>query len=226
MKNIHFPFSLDTDTVHSVVGEMVEQLELAEHEVVFIADFIDYAITRLLPCWKRSCDDQFGVSNLDAEPPVLGNSKNHDCAISHGDGNSSPSLADAEDQNSLASAGLETLTEDASQRSDKTMGCEDSDISDGQYDSSIMETTPVNKFQMNSVSSFDNLYGLSNVRSLTYSYSSLSLADEDRDPELRQELDAIEWQYHLWFRELSRMKIEALEATKKRWMTKKKLADQ
>lgn len=252
VKNIHFPFSLDTDTVHSVVGEMVEQLELAEHEVAFIADFIDYVIMRLLPGWKPPRDDPLGgARSPNAEPPVLGNGNNHDCTISHGDGNSSPNLANAEDQDSLASAGLVTLTVDDSKKNDKTVGFGDYNIggnhkgSNGGHaseqesrdpyhedyklqrnDSSIEEFTPMNKFQKSTVLSFDDLSGLSNVRSLTCSCSSLSLADIDQDPGLKQELDAIDLQYKHWFQELSRMRVEALEATKKRWMTKKKLAVQ
>lgn len=35
---------------------MVEQLELADHDVAFIADFIDYLIMKLLPHWKSSSD--------------------------------------------------------------------------------------------------------------------------------------------------------------------------
>ncbi|KAF3621252.1 putative arginine/serine-rich-splicing factor RSP31-like isoform X1 [Capsicum annuum] len=37
---------------HSV--EMVEHLELADHDVDFIADFIDYRIVKILPSWKPS----------------------------------------------------------------------------------------------------------------------------------------------------------------------------
>lgn len=61
---------------------------------------------------------------------------------------------------------------------------------------------------------------------LPSSCSSLITGDKDLDVELKLELDAIEAQYQNWFQELSRMRDEALEATKKRWMAKKKLADQ
>lgn len=58
---------------------MVEQLDLADHDVAFIAEFIDYLISRILPDWKPSSDysasrDKFGsgltfVSDLwDGEP--------------------------------------------------------------------------------------------------------------------------------------------------------------
>ncbi|XP_024024128.1 probable serine/threonine-protein kinase WNK4 [Morus notabilis] len=108
VRNIHFLFYLNTDTALSVASEMVEQLELADHDVVFIAEFIDYLILRLLPGWKPS--------------------------------------------------------------------------------------------------------------------SSLSLAGKDPDVELKLELASVEAQYQRWFQELSKMKEEALEATRRRWIEKKKLA--
>ncbi|KAL0426152.1 UNVERIFIED_CONTAM: putative serine/threonine-protein kinase WNK4 [Sesamum radiatum] len=44
------------DTALAVAAEMVEQLDLADHDVVFIADFIDSLIMRILPEWKPSSD--------------------------------------------------------------------------------------------------------------------------------------------------------------------------
>ncbi|CAI8598831.1 unnamed protein product [Vicia faba] len=51
-RNIHFIFYLDSDTAISVSKEMVEQLELAEHNVVFIAELIDLLLRTLVPDWK------------------------------------------------------------------------------------------------------------------------------------------------------------------------------
>lgn len=51
-RNIHFIFYLDSDTAMSVSSEMVEQLELAEHNVKFIAELIDLLLTTLIPDWK------------------------------------------------------------------------------------------------------------------------------------------------------------------------------
>lgn len=56
MRNIHFDFYLDSDTAHAVAAEMVEQLDLADHDVAFIADFIDFLIMKILPDWKPSSD--------------------------------------------------------------------------------------------------------------------------------------------------------------------------
>lgn len=77
VRNIHFLFYLDSDTALSVASEMVEQLELADHDVVFIAEFIDYLIMKLLPEWKPSSDgSSSGVISPCAESPVLGNGNN------------------------------------------------------------------------------------------------------------------------------------------------------
>ncbi|TKY73858.1 serine/threonine-protein kinase WNK7 [Spatholobus suberectus] len=51
-RNIHFMFYLDSDTAISVSSEMVEQLELAEQNVKFIAELIDLLLITLVPDWK------------------------------------------------------------------------------------------------------------------------------------------------------------------------------
>ncbi|KAH1126008.1 putative serine/threonine-protein kinase WNK6 [Glycine max] len=51
-RNIHFIFYINSDTAISVSSEMVEQLELAEQNVKFIAELIDLLLTTLLPDWK------------------------------------------------------------------------------------------------------------------------------------------------------------------------------
>ncbi|CAJ1974681.1 unnamed protein product [Sphenostylis stenocarpa] len=51
-RNIHFIFYINSDTAISVSREMVEQLELAEQNVKFIAELIDLLLTTLLPDWK------------------------------------------------------------------------------------------------------------------------------------------------------------------------------
>ena len=63
VRNIHFLFYLDTDTAVSVATEMVEHLELADHDVDFIAELIDYLIMKLLPWWKPS-PDHFSCGEL------------------------------------------------------------------------------------------------------------------------------------------------------------------
>ncbi|CAM8953729.1 hypothetical protein QQ045_016213 [Rhodiola kirilowii] len=52
LRNIHFLFYLDSDTAISVSSEMVEQLELADQRVAFIAELIDLLLVNLIPNWK------------------------------------------------------------------------------------------------------------------------------------------------------------------------------
>ncbi|KAK2656115.1 hypothetical protein Ddye_009167 [Dipteronia dyeriana] len=52
VRNIHFLFYIDSDTAFSVSSEMVEQLELADQNVKFIAELIDLLLLNLIPSWK------------------------------------------------------------------------------------------------------------------------------------------------------------------------------
>ena len=52
VRNIYFLFFLNSDTALSVSSEMVEQLELADQNDVFIAELIDLLLLNLIPSWK------------------------------------------------------------------------------------------------------------------------------------------------------------------------------
>ncbi|KAK9072105.1 hypothetical protein SSX86_008537 [Deinandra increscens subsp. villosa] len=54
MRNIHFPFYLDSDTAHTIAQEMVEQLYLLHEDVAVIAELIDDMILKFVPTWKPS----------------------------------------------------------------------------------------------------------------------------------------------------------------------------
>lgn len=292
VRNIHFLFFLDTDTALAVASEMVEQLELTDHDVAFIAEFIDYLIMKLLPGWKPSSGYSSEVVTPYDISPVAGDSQtlmaypwdsvltsvpaglvveqdvfsalntspeegcvqaeegsicnNPDNAIFHGDYNSSPSLANFEDQHSQASVASDILVEDASTKNDKAAEFVDCNIDgsskglsrsvseielgDTYYDDCRLQRIDsnageciMNEFAKSSEFLLPVPSEMSNVVSLTSSCSSLSLAEKDPDDELKLELEAIDAQYQHWFQELSRMREEALEATKRRWIAKKKL---
>lgn len=53
-KNINFVFYLASDTALAVAAEMVELLDLADHDVAFIADFIGYLIRQTVTNSKSS----------------------------------------------------------------------------------------------------------------------------------------------------------------------------
>eukprot|EP00257_Ricinus_communis_P023426 XP_015583406.1 probable serine/threonine-protein kinase WNK7 isoform X2 [Ricinus communis] len=52
VRNIHFLFYLDGDTALLVSSEMVEQLELEDQNITFIAELIDLLLLKLIPNWK------------------------------------------------------------------------------------------------------------------------------------------------------------------------------
>ncbi|PWA92135.1 protein kinase-like domain-containing protein [Artemisia annua] len=58
VRNIDFMFYLDSDTPLSVTNEMVDQLELAEQDISFIAKFINDSITRIFPAWQPEDGDK------------------------------------------------------------------------------------------------------------------------------------------------------------------------
>lgn len=258
-KNIHFLFYLDSDTALSVASEMAVQLELVHHDVVFIAEFIDFLIMKLLPGWKpsdyisdgsmkpRLGDDKIAIvspsdsmvtsmpaelianevtlESLHVNSPQVGDTI--DCAVYQSECYCSPGPVNMDNRDSQQSTVSEIAIEDPTTKDDKSAEFVDCPMN-GSLDASSGASAragnfiPVNGHLRNVGLSLNDVEG--QIMSLTSSCSSLSLADKDIDTELKIELEAIEAQYQHWFLELSRMREEALEATKRRWMSKKKLA--
>ncbi|XP_042482566.1 serine/threonine-protein kinase WNK1-like isoform X2 [Macadamia integrifolia] len=52
IRNIYFPFDIETDTALSVATEMVAELDITDQDVTKIADMIDGEIASLVPEWK------------------------------------------------------------------------------------------------------------------------------------------------------------------------------
>nr|DAD33673.1 TPA_asm: hypothetical protein HUJ06_012524 [Nelumbo nucifera] len=52
IRNIYFPFHIETDTALSVATEMVAELDITDQDVTKIADMIDGEIASLVPEWK------------------------------------------------------------------------------------------------------------------------------------------------------------------------------
>ncbi|XP_062091351.1 probable serine/threonine-protein kinase WNK4 isoform X2 [Humulus lupulus] len=222
VRNIHFLFYLNTDTAVSVAGEMVEQLELADHNVAFIAELIDDLILKLLPGWKPS--------------------------FNHSSSGPTGSNGTIEDQPSIVLVAPKVMDEDASTCDVKidelvsynNNGCceglswygselehPDSCSADKKLQGDITNAgifIPVNGNTKNLALQLPDWIRRSNFKGSTSSCTSLCLADKDTDVELQLELASIEAQYEQWFQELSKRKEEALEDTRKRWAEKKRLA--
>ncbi|CAN8269879.1 unnamed protein product [Cochlearia groenlandica] len=52
VRNIYFPFDIETDTALSVATEMVAELDMDDHGVTKIANMIDGEISKLVPSWR------------------------------------------------------------------------------------------------------------------------------------------------------------------------------
>ncbi|KDP23631.1 hypothetical protein JCGZ_23464 [Jatropha curcas] len=52
IRNIYFPFDIETDTALSVATEMVAELDITDQDVTKIADMIDGEIASLVPEWR------------------------------------------------------------------------------------------------------------------------------------------------------------------------------
>ncbi|KAF2284374.1 hypothetical protein GH714_021239 [Hevea brasiliensis] len=76
VRNIHFIFYLDGDTAISVSSEMVEQLELEDQNITFIAELIDLLLLKLIPNWKPCVLIEHLVPQNRTENSK-GNQKNH-----------------------------------------------------------------------------------------------------------------------------------------------------
>lgn len=52
IRNIYFPFDIESDTALSVATEMVAELDITDQDVTKIADMIDGEISKLVPDWR------------------------------------------------------------------------------------------------------------------------------------------------------------------------------
>ncbi|XP_042049757.1 serine/threonine-protein kinase WNK8-like isoform X1 [Salvia splendens] len=249
VRNIHFQFYLDADTALAVAAEMVEQLDLADHDVAFIAEFIDYLISRILPDWKPSSDysasrDKFGsgltfVSDLWEGEPISkqGNSSYFQIdrqnffparnlhkqanSVSSNHGGSKLSMGSANSGTIGDYSSLKNQTSKGSFVSASDMEFRDHHSGESRINGMGIGWPSMDRLTEHSDSSYPD-QKVSKTGSFTSCYSTLNLSDRDPDFDLKSELDAIEAQYQHWLQELPRMKQEAIEAAKSRWMVKKK----
>ncbi|KAL1225269.1 putative serine/threonine-protein kinase WNK9 [Cardamine amara subsp. amara] len=64
VRNIYFPFDIETDTAISVAREMVEELEIDDCDVTKIANMIDGEIASLVPSWTIFCSCETNRSSV------------------------------------------------------------------------------------------------------------------------------------------------------------------
>ncbi|KAL2243664.1 UNVERIFIED_CONTAM: putative serine/threonine-protein kinase WNK2 [Sesamum indicum] len=88
IRNIHFPFDIEVDTSTNVASEMVEELDLTDHDVSVIAAMIDSEIRSHIPDWaprehlnnnssgdKAITGDAGSVAQDDTSPGATNSSK-------------------------------------------------------------------------------------------------------------------------------------------------------
>ncbi|CAJ1950462.1 unnamed protein product [Sphenostylis stenocarpa] len=272
VRNIHFLFYLDSDTAVSVATEMVEHLELADHDVPFIAELIDYLIMKLLPWWNPSHDrclcgetnpnidgqsfmgwpwgsvlasipsemviGEDGFSGFDTsskEEFVAAEKtsfiKNDDNATFEGDANSQESGASevVVENASMKDDNCHDSKVDASSKCSSSRSISELELGDAYFeecklqpqDYCAAEEVVINEYPKNPGSVLGTSTNAGSTRS---SCSYVSSTEEEIDLELQFELDVLESHYQHWINELNKMKLDALESTRKRWMARKKLA--
>ncbi|KAL0005660.1 hypothetical protein SO802_013221 [Lithocarpus litseifolius] len=76
IRNIYFPFDVETDTALSVATEMVAELDITDQDVTRIADMIDGEIASLVPEWRPG-------PWLEETPRFANQGLCHNCASNH-----------------------------------------------------------------------------------------------------------------------------------------------
>ncbi|OEL25390.1 putative serine/threonine-protein kinase WNK4, partial [Dichanthelium oligosanthes] len=235
-RNIHFLFYLDSDTAMSVAAEMVEQLELADCDVTFIADFIDLLIANLVPGW-RPVNDAAANSYRQSETETVITSHQDlselvpDYALI--DGMMHPKNGNASSNGYLDSVSSATnlggsqgsegsvisVQLAGSSKSVSDYGAEDYVTMDcGVYKEGISKLEFSHVIGDGSRSIF-HIDQASLCLELASSGSSISTADNE--DVLNGELVLIEAQYKHLVDELTRMREEAMEGARKKWLPDK-----
>ncbi|KAL6633798.1 hypothetical protein ACP70R_026469 [Stipagrostis hirtigluma subsp. patula] len=231
-RNIHFLFYLDSDTAMSVAAEMVEQLELADCDVTFIADFIDLLIVNLVPGWRPVNDaveksyrqSEMGESELviTSHQELVPNYLLADGTMHPKDGNASSN--DYPDSVSSANNLVAQGSEDSvisvqlagSSKSVSDYGIDDYGTMDyGGYKEGTR------KLECNHVSGdgSSSIFHIDQASpGLEFASSGSSIFTTDNQDVLNGELDLIEAQYKHLVDELTRMREEAMEGARKKWL--------
>ncbi|GMP40813.1 hypothetical protein CsSME_00011122 [Camellia sinensis var. sinensis] len=76
IRNIYFPFDIETDTALSVATEMVAELDITDQDVTKIADMIDGEIASLVPEWEPG-------PRIEETPRFANLNFCHNCASNH-----------------------------------------------------------------------------------------------------------------------------------------------
>ncbi|KAK5777778.1 Serine/threonine-protein kinase WNK8 [Gossypium arboreum] len=242
-RNIHFSFYLDSDTAISIAEEMVQQLDLSNEDVTVIAELIDSMIVKLVPCWKPSvgsisclqdclCYPSQATIKTVGEQEVFPRLAVLNCQDTE---ESFGSDISAESNGMVASDGSNNKPMGSSDHSyvecHNGLNAYDFGLDIGAYnhedtsdEKNLAEYIAIKHSAKNSDTSLMDSCSFASQDMSLSSIGSLSLADKDKLEELKSELDAIDSQYQQCFQELLRMREEAMESARKRWISKKKVS--
>ncbi|XWS50144.1 hypothetical protein CRYUN_Cryun12cG0063700 [Craigia yunnanensis] len=244
-RNIHFSFYPDSDTAISIAEEMVDQLDLSNEDVTVISELIDSMIMKLVPYWKPSFGSisclQDGVCSPSRATKTVGEQDVFPelavvkCQDTQEYVNSDIS---AEFDGMVASDGSKYKPMGSSGYSygecHKSSSTYDFGLDIGVYnhlgqketsdEENLGESVLINDSTRNSDTSLMDSCSFASQDMSLSSICSLSLAEKVKFNELKLELDTIDSQYHQCFQELMRLREEAMENAKKRWITKRKVS--
>ncbi|KAK2388485.1 no lysine (K) kinase [Trifolium repens] len=240
-RNIHFPFYIDSDTTISIAEEMVEHLELKDEDVAVIAELIHNMVFELVPNWKPLCENLSSGTDHVYSPSEAQNGEQLNCHWTLGSNNFDMkamyedlghSQHDGEDQDKQESVSSDISAEYGIAVATDSKGvepdcfilhecCKGSHGLNSNSDVRICGQEDGNNNQSeNSAVSWSS----PSINLDMSSKCSLSSQDQDHLNELELELEAIEIQYQQSFRELVKMREEAIENVKKRWTSKKNIS--
>ncbi|XP_073031346.1 probable serine/threonine-protein kinase WNK10 isoform X2 [Primulina eburnea] len=232
VRNVHFVFYHNADTALSLAAEMVEQLDLWKDDVALIAELIDTLVSKLLTNWSTPSGSLDGGKNSVNDSATLYNNQIAACDARQHCANSI--LAKEASERNISSQFMELnsnsreSTGALSQRTLPTSVIEQvEDLGSADYivvdkhRNSIRESLMSESIK-NSGTSFAGSWNTASSE-MDFRVSSLSLVDKENNMchDLKVELDAINLHYQQRCCELLKMKEEAIENAKKKWMLKK-----
>ncbi|XP_073315197.1 probable serine/threonine-protein kinase WNK10 isoform X2 [Primulina huaijiensis] len=232
VRNVHFVFYHNADTALSLAAEMVEQLDLWKDDVALIAELIDTLVSKLLTNSSTPSGSLDGGKNSVNDSATCYNNQIAACDARQHCSNSI--LAKEASEHNISSQFMELnsnsreSTGALTQRTLPTsviehmedLGSADYIVVD-KHRNSIRESLMSESIK-NSGTSFAGSWNTASSE-MDFRVSSLSLVDKENNMchDLKVELDAINLHYQQRCSELLKMKEEAIENAKKKWMLKK-----
>ncbi|CAA6663347.1 unnamed protein product [Spirodela intermedia] len=213
-KNIHFTFYLDSDTAISVTREMVEHLSLSNCDDTFIANFIDFSVTKLILGWSPSACEKARVNEVRQVYTVnqwSGPRSSDNTDIDADDLIFSHLTLGNSGENSFQGAMGDVRRNPGGYLALERVGGHDGNPIAINHSTDSLDTF------------MSEIQDPANVSSIPTDSSLASSVDSSHDVDLKMELETLEVQYQQKLQELSRMQARALDDARRRYFLKKKI---